>query len=64
MRRNLDPVPFLLGLACAANIGSAATLMWVAWFNRHRRMEPLGCVPPAEFKASYYRNLEQQAMPV
>lgn len=26
-RRGLDPVPFLLGLACAANIGSAATLM-------------------------------------
>lgn len=27
MRRKLDPVPFLLGLACAANIGSAATLI-------------------------------------
>jgi len=27
MRRNLDPIPFLLGLACAANIGSAATLI-------------------------------------
>ncbi len=26
-RRELDPVPFLLGLACAANIGSAATLI-------------------------------------
>jgi Na+/H+ antiporter NhaD/arsenite permease-like protein len=26
-RRKLDPVPFLLGLACAANIGSAATLI-------------------------------------
>ncbi|MBI2422955.1 MAG: anion transporter [Candidatus Hydrogenedentes bacterium] len=26
-RRNLNPVPFLLGLACAANIGSAATLI-------------------------------------
>ncbi len=26
-RRGLDPVPFLLGLACAANIGSAATLI-------------------------------------
>jgi Na+/H+ antiporter NhaD/arsenite permease-like protein len=25
--RRLDPVPFLLGLACAANIGSAATLI-------------------------------------
>src|SRR5215471_9418955 len=27
LRRQLDPVPFLLGLACAANIGSAATLI-------------------------------------
>lgn len=26
-RRGLDPVPFLLGLACASNIGSAATLI-------------------------------------
>lgn len=26
-RRHLDPVPFLLALACAANIGSAATLI-------------------------------------
>ena len=27
VRRALDPVPFLLGLACAANVGSAATLI-------------------------------------
>lgn len=27
MHRKLDPIPFLLGLACAANIGSAATLI-------------------------------------
>ena len=27
VRRDLDPVPFLVGLACAANIGSAATLI-------------------------------------
>lgn len=26
-RRRMDPIPFLLGLACAANIGSAATLI-------------------------------------
>jgi Na+/H+ antiporter NhaD/arsenite permease-like protein len=26
-RRRLDPIPYLLGLACAANIGSAATLI-------------------------------------
>jgi Na+/H+ antiporter NhaD/arsenite permease-like protein len=27
LNRRLDPVPFLLGLACAANVGSAATLI-------------------------------------
>ena len=27
VRRRLDPAPYLLGLACAANIGSAATLI-------------------------------------
>jgi Na+/H+ antiporter NhaD/arsenite permease-like protein len=27
LHRRLDPVPYLLGLACAANIGSAATLI-------------------------------------
>jgi len=27
LRRGLNPIPFLLGLACAANIGSAATLI-------------------------------------
>ncbi len=27
VRRKLDPVPFLLGLACASNIGSAATII-------------------------------------
>ncbi len=27
VRRRLDPKPFLLGLACAANVGSAATLI-------------------------------------
>jgi Na+/H+ antiporter NhaD/arsenite permease-like protein len=26
-RRGLDPIPFLLGLGCAANVGSAATLI-------------------------------------
>jgi Na+/H+ antiporter NhaD/arsenite permease-like protein len=27
LRRGLDPLPFLLGLACASNVGSAATLI-------------------------------------
>ena len=32
-----------------------ATLEWVAWFNHHRLMGPLGYVPPAEFEANYHR---------
>ncbi|MEM5332194.1 IS3 family transposase [Paraburkholderia sp. JHI2823] len=38
-----------------------ATLEWVAWFNHHRLMEPLGYIPPAEAEANYYRQLETAA---
>ena len=38
-----------------------ATLEWVAWFNHHRLMEPLGYIPPAEAEANYYRQLETVA---
>lgn len=31
-----------------------ATLEWVAWFNSHRLLEPIGNVPPAEAEARYY----------
>lgn len=31
-----------------------ATLEWVAWFNHHRLMEPLGYIPPSEAEANYY----------
>lgn len=31
-----------------------ATLEWVAWFNHHRLMGPLGYIPPAEAEANYY----------
>jgi putative transposase len=31
-----------------------ATLNWVAWFNHHRLMQPLGYIPPAEAEARYY----------
>ena len=40
-----------------------AALEWVSWLNSHRLMAPLGYVPPAEFEANYYRNLEQPVMP-
>jgi transposase InsO family protein len=32
-----------------------ATLEWVAWFNHHRLLEPIGYIPPAEAEAIYYR---------
>jgi transposase InsO family protein len=37
-----------------------ATLEWVAWYNRHRLLAPLGYVPPAEFEQAY---LDRQAAP-
>jgi transposase InsO family protein len=38
-----------------------ATLEWVAWYNHHRLMEPLGYIPPAEAEANYYRQLGNAA---
>jgi len=38
-----------------------ATLEWVAWFNHHRLMGPLGHIPPAEFEANYHRQRAGQA---
>jgi transposase InsO family protein len=35
-----------------------ATLTWVDWFNARRLLEPIGCVPPAEFEARYYEQAE------
>jgi hypothetical protein len=32
-----------------------ATLLWVAWFNGSRLLEPLGYIPPAEFEEAHYR---------
>lgn len=40
-----------------------ATLEWVAWFNHHRLMEPLGYSPPAEFEANYHRHALLRARP-
>ena len=38
-----------------------ATLEWVAWFNHHRLLAPLGYIPPAEAEANYYRQCNRQA---
>ena len=31
-----------------------ATLEWVAWYNGHRLLTPLGYMPPAEFEQAYH----------
>lgn len=36
-----------------------ATLEWVAWFNHHRLLEPIGNIPPAEAEANYYRQFAE-----
>jgi len=41
-----------------------ATLEWVAWFNNHRLMAPLGYIPPAEFEANYHRQRAGQTATV
>ena len=35
-----------------------ATLTWVDWFNTRRLLEPIGYVPPAEYEAAYYAQLD------
>lgn len=37
-----------------------ATLEWVAWFNHHRLLEPIGYIPPAEAEANYWRQIEEK----
>lgn len=39
-----------------------ATLEWVAWFNHHRLLEPIGNIPPAEAEANYYRQFAESDM--
>jgi transposase InsO family protein len=41
-----------------------ATLEWVAWFNHHRLLGPIGYIPPAEAEANYYRQLASQTAAV
>lgn len=37
-----------------------ATLEWVAWFNHHRLLEPIGYIPPVKAEANTYRQLASQ----
>jgi transposase InsO family protein len=41
-----------------------ATLEWVAWFNHHRLLEPIGYIPPAEAEANYFRRLADRTVEV
>ena len=41
-----------------------ATLEWVARFNHHRLLEPIGYIPPAEAEANYNRQLASQTATV
>ena len=36
-----------------------ATLEWVAWFNHHQLLEPIGYIPPAEAEENYWRQKSQ-----
>jgi putative transposase len=47
--RHLDAVEF-------------ATLTWVDWFNNRRLLEPIGYVPPAEYEAQYYAELDDESI--
>jgi len=38
-----------------------ATLEWVAWFNHHWLLEPIGYIPPPEAGAKYYRRLAEKS---
>jgi putative transposase len=38
-----------------------ATLTWVAWFNHHRLMAPLGYIPPAEAEDNFWQQQADKA---
>jgi putative transposase len=38
-----------------------ATLTWVDWFNTRRLLEPIGYVPPTEYEAQYYAQLDAES---
>jgi transposase InsO family protein len=40
-----------------------STLEWVDWFNHRRLLEPIGYLPPAQFEAAYWRELEGASDP-
>jgi hypothetical protein len=62
-RGNDGPTP----RSCCSRLATGSistTLEWVAWFNHHRLLEPIGYIPPAEAEANYYQQLTLQAATV
>ena len=47
---------------CHCEAVELATLEWAHWYNHRRLFEPLGYVPPAQFEAHYYHQLQGSAM--
>jgi putative transposase len=41
-----------------------ATLDWVHWFNETRLHSSIGYVPPTEFEADHYRQINAQQQPL
>jgi len=37
------------------------TLDWVDWLNNRRIVEPIGNIPPAEYKLMYYQQIEESS---
>lgn len=41
-----------------------ATLSWVHWFNENRLHSAIGDIPPIEFEALYYREINPRQQPL
>ena len=41
-----------------------ATLNWVHWFNETRLHSAIGDIPPIEFEAQYYRQINTRTQPL
>ena len=70
-RRSLERLPKIrAAIRCcddrlnppSAEAVELATLEWVAWFNHHRLLAPIGYMPPAEAEANYSRSQTGQAV--
>ena len=51
----------IVGWRVSSSMRTDLSLEWVSWFNNHRLLEPIGCIPPAEAGVNYYSQLASQA---